>query len=82
MLTRSRLIEAAENINRSGEYIRMEVKQTGIRLYMLREIDGVVQQTENYTPWNAIEGATQNPLLICTRDLINQMDEMTNGRQN
>ena len=69
-----RLMDAATAIDRSGEYIRMEVKQTGIRMYMLRK-GAPVMQTEAFTSWGAIERATQNPLLQVIRDLINQMDD-------
>ena len=74
---KERLIEAAVAIDRSGMSITMSIRQGGIRMYMLQvtQRQGVIQ-TENFTGWNTIEGATHNPLLVVMRELINQMKDI------
>ena len=73
---KARLIEAAIAADRSGEAIKIQVLQSGVRITILREVKGRVMSSNNHTGWTSIEHAVQNPLLLCVRDLINQMNDM------
>lgn len=69
---KDRLIEAAKFVEGQPEF-KIAVWEGGILLQLIWEgRDGQFYTTDNFTPWQAIENATMNPLIPGLSSLTKQ----------